>query len=242
MVVPGLPWPALRCRGSWRPPAFSTEFFGKTELAAGGNCSGLDKLQLAWPEAALPRCAAGHGRSVLTAACLTVSLLGDRRPFRGNMSCMAHPARRDIPRRPSNQTFVAVPKLKRNTSRRPPSALAKAWNPWAEGGVVRREGDEIRLVAVLAQVVSLCTYCSFRDMGLELKRVAAVRPPQVSTTDVVPCDCDCVAWCLRGQRSDHLGRVSSADEGCGAQRCASTRLGERPLSLLVVKVKGRAGQ
>ena len=33
------------------------------------------------------------------------------------------PARRDIPRRPSNLTFVAVPKLKRNTSRRPPSAL-----------------------------------------------------------------------------------------------------------------------
>ena len=28
----------------------------------------------------------------------------------------------DTPRRPSNQTFVAVPKLKRNTFRRPPSA------------------------------------------------------------------------------------------------------------------------
>ena len=33
------------------------------------------------------------------------------------------PARRGIPRRPSNLTFVAVPKFKRNTSRRPPSAL-----------------------------------------------------------------------------------------------------------------------
>ena len=33
------------------------------------------------------------------------------------------PARRDIPRRPSNLTFVAVPTIKRNTSRRPPSAL-----------------------------------------------------------------------------------------------------------------------
>ena len=47
--------------------------FGKPELAAGGNCSGLDKLQLAWPEAALPWCAAGHGRSVFAAACLAVS-------------------------------------------------------------------------------------------------------------------------------------------------------------------------
>ena len=65
MVVPCLRRPASRCRGSWRPPAFSTELFGKPELAAGGNCSGLDKLQLAWPEAAFPRCAAGHGRSVL---------------------------------------------------------------------------------------------------------------------------------------------------------------------------------
>ena len=32
-------------------------------------------------------------------------------------------------------------------------ATTEAWSPWAEGGVVRREGDEIRLVAVLAQVV-----------------------------------------------------------------------------------------
>ena len=86
--------------------------FGIPELAAGGNCSRLDKLHLAWPEAALPRCAAGHGRSVLAAACLAVS----------RFLAMAHP-RGDIPRRPSNQTFVAVPKLKRNTSLRPPSAL-----------------------------------------------------------------------------------------------------------------------
>ena len=64
MVVPCLRRPASRCRGTWRPPAFSVE----TQL---------------------------HGT----------------------------PARRDIPRRPSNLTFVAVPKLKRNTSRRPPSAL-----------------------------------------------------------------------------------------------------------------------
>ena len=30
--------------------------FGKPELAAGGNCSELEKLQLDWPEATLPRC------------------------------------------------------------------------------------------------------------------------------------------------------------------------------------------
>ena len=29
----------------------------------------------------------------------------------------------------------------------------------------------------------------FSGRGLELKRLAAARPPQVSTTDVVPCDC-----------------------------------------------------
>ena len=118
---------------------------------------------------------AGHGRSVLPAACLAVSrylataglfdtssvnqnwqqvetaadwiscsLPGLRRPFRGVRRVMVvpclqwataglfdgtelhgTPARRDIPRKPSNQTFVAVPNLKRNTSRRPPSAPIK---------------------------------------------------------------------------------------------------------------------
>ena len=42
--------------------------------------------QLAWPEAALPRYAAGHGRSVHAAACLAVSLPGERRPFRRNLA------------------------------------------------------------------------------------------------------------------------------------------------------------
>ena len=64
----------------------------------------------------------------------------------------------------------------------------KAWRPWAEGGVVRREGDEIWLVAVLVQVVFRCVRIVSGD-GLELKRLAAARPPPVSTTDVVPCDC-----------------------------------------------------
>ena len=35
-----------------------------------------------------------------------------------------------IPRRPSNLTFVAVPQLKRSTSRHPPSALRGACSPW----------------------------------------------------------------------------------------------------------------
>ena len=91
--------------------------FGKPELAAGGNCSGLDKLQLAWPEAALPWCAAGLCRSVFAAACLAVSrFLATAGLFDGTQ-LHGTPARRDIPRRPSNLTFVAVPKLKRNTSR-----------------------------------------------------------------------------------------------------------------------------
>ena len=45
------------CRGSWRPPTGAGCTFGKPEWAAGGNCSDLEKLQLDWPEAALPRCA-----------------------------------------------------------------------------------------------------------------------------------------------------------------------------------------
>ena len=71
-------------------------------------------MQLAWPEAALPWCAAGHGRSLLAAACLAVSrFLATAGLFDGTqLHCT-----------PSNLTFVAVPKLKRNTSRRPPSAL-----------------------------------------------------------------------------------------------------------------------
>ena len=79
--------------------------------------------QLAWPEAALPRYAAGHGRSVLAAACLAVSRYLATAGLLDGTQLHGTPARRDIPRRPSNQTFVAVPKLKRNTSRRPPSAL-----------------------------------------------------------------------------------------------------------------------
>ena len=98
-------------------------FFGKAELAAGGNCSGLDKLQLAWLEAALPWCAAGQGRSVLAAACLAISRYLATAGLFHKTQLHGTPARRDIPRRPSNQTFVSVPKLKRNTSRRPPSAL-----------------------------------------------------------------------------------------------------------------------
>ena len=40
-----------------RPPNGAGCTFGKPEWAAGGNCSDLEKLQLDWPEAALPRCA-----------------------------------------------------------------------------------------------------------------------------------------------------------------------------------------
>ena len=58
---------------------------------------------------------------------------------------------------------------------------------------MRREGDEIKLEAVLVQVVFRCVRI-VSGHGLELKRLAAARPPQLSTTDVVPFDC---VW-LRG--------------------------------------------
>ena len=117
----------------------------QVETAADWISCSLPGLRLA-----LPWCAAGHGRSVFAAACLAVSrYLATAGLFDGTQ-LHGTPARRDIPLKLSNLTFVAVQKLKRNTSRRPPSALPEAWSPWAEGGVVRKEGDEIRLVAVLA--------------------------------------------------------------------------------------------
>ena len=73
----------------------------------------MDKLQLAWPEAALPWCAAGHGRCVLAAACLAVSrYLATASLFDGTQ-LNGTPARRDIPHRPSNLAFVAVPRFKK---------------------------------------------------------------------------------------------------------------------------------
>ena len=50
-----------------------------------------------------------------------VAVLGDRRPFRRN-SAAWHTRAKGYSAQASNLTFVAVPKLKRNTSRRPPSA------------------------------------------------------------------------------------------------------------------------
>ena len=105
MVVSSVRRPASRCRGSWRPPTGAKCTFGKPELAAGGNCSELEKLQLDWPEAALPRCA---GVTVVPSL---------RRPASRCRGTSRHqregtPARR-IPRRPSNLTCVAVPHSKR---------------------------------------------------------------------------------------------------------------------------------
>ena len=70
-------------QGSWRTPCSYESHYGvataqvpfsvnqiwqQVETAAR-----LDKLQLDWPEAALPRCAGVMGRSVFAAACLAVS-------------------------------------------------------------------------------------------------------------------------------------------------------------------------
>ena len=51
-----------------------------------------------------------------------VAVLGDRRPFRRN-SAAWHTRAKGSAQAVKNLTFVAVPKLKRNTSPRPPSAL-----------------------------------------------------------------------------------------------------------------------
>ena len=68
--------------------------------------------QLLWPEAALPWSAAGHGRSVYGGLPRVVAVLATAGLFDGT-ELQGTPARRDIPRRPSNQTFVAVPNLKK---------------------------------------------------------------------------------------------------------------------------------
>ena len=157
--------------------------FDKPELAAGGNCSGLDKLQLAWPEAALPWCAAGHGRSVFAAACLAVSrYLATAGLFDGTQ-LHGTPARRDIPRRPSNQTFVAVPKLKRNTSRRPPSALFISLG-------IYRTANQMPWTMQLRLMVRICDLFARRDtahttasLSLIICRRAPVSPVSVFTAD-----------------------------------------------------------
>ena len=73
----------------------------------------LHKLQLDWPEAALPRFAGVMGRSVFAAASLAVLLVGDRLPsFERFLSCLAHP-RKVIRAGRQNLTFVAVPHFKK---------------------------------------------------------------------------------------------------------------------------------
>ena len=84
-----------------------------------GNCCRSDawfELQLAWPEAALPPCAGVMVVPLLRPACLAVSW------YLAAAGRHCTPTRRD-PRSPSHLTFVAVPHVKRNTSRRSPSAL-----------------------------------------------------------------------------------------------------------------------
>ena len=53
------------------------------------------------------------------------------------------------------------------------------------------KGEETRCVSKLSWFKwFIAVYVLFfSGHGLELKRLAGARPPQVSTTDVVPCDC-----------------------------------------------------
>ena len=82
----------------------------------------LDKLQLDWPEAALPRCAGGYRSFRLRGDQLRgVAVLGDRQPsFQRFLSCLAHP--REVSRAGRRLSLCRFYK-KRNTSRHPPSAL-----------------------------------------------------------------------------------------------------------------------
>ena len=91
-------------------------------LAPGARPGPLDHVQYTEPspEATLPRHAGVVTFRLRGGLPRGVAILGDRRP---TLSCICTPARR-IPRRPSNLTFVAVPQLKRSTSRHPPSALS----------------------------------------------------------------------------------------------------------------------
>ena len=71
------------------------------------------------------------------------ALLGDRRPsFQRFLSCLAHPREVIHAEAVKNLTFVAVPHLKRNTSRHTPSALNHFFEP---PRVVRREGTSLAL-------------------------------------------------------------------------------------------------
>ena len=82
----------------------------------------------------------------------------------------------------------------------------------------------------------------FSGHGLELKGLAAARPPQVSMTDVVPCDCVLLQVAYVANEATISRESVPQMKDPLPQRSASTRLGERPLPLLVLRVKDRAGQ
>ena len=140
MVVSSERRPASRCRGSWRPPIGAGCTFCKPELAASGNCSELEKLQLDWPEAALPRCA-----GVMVVPSL-------RRPASRCRGTLRPPAYAQLHLHTSAKDSAQAVK---------PDVCRCA--AWAEGGVVRQETDEIS-VAVLA--TSLSTASSQLVSGL----------------------------------------------------------------------------
>ena len=153
MVVSSVRRPASRCRGSWRPPTGAGCTFGKPELAAGGNCSELENLQLDWPEAALPRCA-----GVMVVPSLRRSASRCRGTLRppAYAQLLLHTSVKDSAKavKPDVCRCAALKKNIFFTTSRPlPSALTGAWSPWAEGVVVRRETDEIS-VAVLATALT----------------------------------------------------------------------------------------
>ena len=90
-------------------------FFGKPEWAAGGNCSWMDKVQLDWPEAALPRCASQRSFHRCGGLPRGSALLGDRRPFLQRCLAAVHTRAKGFRAGRRNLTFVAVPQEKKGT-------------------------------------------------------------------------------------------------------------------------------
>ena len=93
MVVLCLRRPASRSRGTWRPPAFFDD------LSVNQNWQQVETAA-DWISCSLPGLSVAAWRPPAFSTLLGTQLHGT-------------PARRGIPRRPSNQTFVAVPKLKK---------------------------------------------------------------------------------------------------------------------------------
>ena len=77
---------------------------------------------------------------------------------------------------------------------------------------------------------------------MELKWLVAACLPQVPMTDVVPCECILLRGACEANEATNSGESNPQMKEAVPSEAASTRLGERPLLLLVLRDKDRAGQ